>query len=188
MKITINYHHMKHFSTILVAVLLLISTSSFGQNLKFGHVDFEYLIALMPDRDSAYAKLSIYGQSLEQTLQELQTELQTKYNTFQRQQATWTAAVLETKQKELNDINNNLMSFQETASQEYDQMRTVLLTPVYQKARATIEKIGKEKGLVYIHNSPQLLYIDTNISEDLLPAARRELGIPADKVPAQLPQ
>ena len=179
---------MKHFSTILIAALLLISTSSFGQNLKFGHIDFEYLVALMPDRDSAYAKLNIYGQSLEEQLQDMQNELQTKYSTYQRQNATWTAAVLEAKQKELQDLNNNLVSTQEAASQEYAQMQNVLLTPVYQKARATIEKIGKDKGLIYIYNTPQMLYIDTNISEDLLPTARRELGISADKVPATLPQ
>jgi len=179
---------MKHFSTILIAALLLISTSSFGQNLKFGHIDFEYLVALMPDRDSAYAKLNIYGQSLEERLQDMQNELQAKYNTYQRQNATWTAAVLESKQKELQDLNNNLATTQEAASQEYAQMQNVLLTPVYQKARATIEKIGKDKGLIYIYNTPQMLYIDTNISEDLLPTARRELGIPADKVPAALPQ
>ena len=181
---------MKRFSTILIAVLLLISTSSFGQNLKFGHIDVDYLVALMPDRDSAMVKLNIYGQTLEQTLQDMQTEFQTKYNTFQRQQATWTAAVLEARQKELQDLNNNLMAYQETANQEYSQMQSVLFAPVFQKAQTVVEKIGKDKGLIYIFNMSQrpILYVDTNISEDLLPAARRELGIPADKVPMQLPQ
>ena len=182
---------MKHFSKILVAVLLLISTSSFGQSLKFGHIDIEFLVALMPDRDSAHAKLDIYGQTLEQTLQDLQAEFQTKYNIFQRQQATWTAAILEVKSKELQDLNSNISAYQETASQEYSQMYNVLMTPVYQKAQAAVDKIGKEKGLIYVFNMSQrpILYVDTNLSEDLLSAAKRELGIPADKeVPAPLPQ
>ena len=181
---------MKHFSKILVAAFLLISTSSFGQNLKFGHIDLDYLVALMPDRDSAMVKLNAHAQTLEQTLMDMQSEFQTKYNAFQRQQATWTAVVLETKSKELQDINNNITTFQETASDELTQMQSALFTPIYQKAQVAIEKIGKEKGLVYIFNTSirPFLYVDTNTSEDLLPALRREFGISADKVPMQLPQ
>jgi len=179
---------MKHLSKILIAAFLLISTSSFGQNLKFGHIDIEYFVALMPDRDSALVKLNIYAQSLQETLEDMQTEFQTKYTAYQRQQATWTAAVLETKGRELQELDNRLSQYQQTASEEYSQMQAVLFTPVYQKAQATVEKIGKDKGLVYVFNTSvrPLLYIDTNVSEDLLPAARIELGIPADKVPVQL--
>ena len=178
---------MKHLLS-LVAAFLLISTASFGQNLKSGHIDIEYLVALMPDRDSALVKLNIYAQSLEETLQDMQAELQTKYNTFQRQQATWTAAVLETKQRELQELDSRLAQYQQSASEEYSQMQSILLTPVYQKAQATVDKIGKEKGLVYVFNTSTrpLLYIDSTLSEDLLPIARIELGIPADKVPMQL--
>jgi len=181
---------MKRFSTFLIAGFLLISTSSFGQGLKFGHIDFEYLIALMPDRDSAAVKLSIYGRTLQETLEDIQTEFQTKYNAFERQQATWTAAVLETKQRELRELDSRLSQYQQTASEEYSQMQAVLLTPVYQKAQAVVEKIGKDKGLIYIFNTSErpLLYTDTTLSEDLLPAARKELGIPDDKVPMQLSQ
>ena len=181
---------MKHFSTILIAVFLLISTSSFGQNLKFGHIELEYLVALMPDRDSAALKLNNYAKTLQETLEDMQTEFQTKYSAFQRQQATWTAAVLETKQRELQELDSRLSQYQQTATEEYSQMQTVLFTPVYQKAQAVVEKIGKDKGLIYIFNTSQrpLLYIDTALSEDLLPTARRELGIPADKLPMQLSQ
>ena len=180
---------MKHLSS-LMAALLLISSASFGQNLKFGHIDIEYLVALMPDRDSAQVKLSIYAQSLQQTLEDIQTELQTKYATYQRQQATWTAAVQETKQRELQELDARLAEYQQSASNEYQEMYNVLFAPVYQKAQATVDQIGKSKGLVYIFNTSTrpLLYIDSTLSEDILPAARVALGIPADKVPVQLQQ
>ena len=180
---------MKHLSS-LMAALLLISSASFGQNLKFGHIDIEYLVALMPDRDSAQVKLNIFAQTLEQTLLDIQTEFRTKYDTFQRQQATWTAAVLETKQRELQEIDGRLSQYQQSAQEDYQQMYNALFAPVYQKAQTTVDQIGKNKGLVYIFNTSTrpLLYIDDTLSEDILPAARVALGIPADKVPVQLQQ
>ena len=181
---------MKHLSKFLLAAFLLISTTSFGQNLKFGHIDIEQLVSVMPDRDSAVAILNKYGMTLQETLQDMQIEFQTKYNTFERQQATWTAAVLETRRKELQELDQRLAEYQQSAQEEYAQMQNALVAPVYQQAQATVEKIGRDKGLVYVFNTSNqpLLYIDENISEDLLPIAKRELGIPADKVPMQISQ
>src|SRR3989339_580403 len=48
---------MKHLSKILLVLFVLASTTGFSQNLKFGHINSEELISLMPDRDSALVKL-----------------------------------------------------------------------------------------------------------------------------------
>jgi hypothetical protein len=48
---------MKHLSKILLVLFLAVSTTSFSQALKFGHLNTQELVALMPDRDSAAVKL-----------------------------------------------------------------------------------------------------------------------------------
>ncbi len=179
---------MKHFSKILLALFLLVSSTGFAQSLKFGHINTQELISVMPERDSALVKLEKHADELEATLQELQGEFQSKLNTYQQRQATWTAAILEARTKELQELDARIQQYQQTASQEYQQLQQMLFTPVLQKANETITKIGKERGLIYIFDtaSGTIPFINTDISEDILPLAKAALKIPLDKKPMQL--
>ena len=180
---------MKRIATVLLLLICVIGTSS-AQNLKFGHINSQELISLMPERDSALIKLQDYTNELEQTITEMQQEYQTKYNTYQQKQATWTAAVLEAKQRELIGIQQRLEQFSQGAQQEYQQMQQILLSPVFQKANEAIAKVAKDNGfaLIFDLSVGGVIYYDEQISVNILPMAKSELGIPAEKVaPTQLP-
>lgn len=178
---------MKHFSKIILSLLLFVSVSASAQNLKFGHINSQELISLMPERDSAVLKLEKYAENLEETMQAMQVEFQTKLNTYQQRQATWTAAVLESRTKELQQLESNIQQFQQTASQEYQQMQQILFTPVLQKANDVINKIGKDNGFIYIFDTAagNIPFINTDLSQDILPLAKAALNIPADKKAVQ---
>ncbi|PKP41868.1 MAG: hypothetical protein CVT93_06525 [Bacteroidetes bacterium HGW-Bacteroidetes-10] len=182
---------MKHLSKFLLALFVVVSASASAQTFKFGHLNSQELVALMPDRDSAAAKLEKYAADLNETMEAMQVEFNTKLNTYQQKQATWTAVVLEAKQKELQEIQTRLEQFQQNAGQEYQAMQGQLLSPVYKKANDAIQKIGKEKGFTYIFDlsTGSIPYFSTEMSIDVLPLAKAELGIPADKkLPVQQPQ
>ncbi|MDP3452097.1 MAG: OmpH family outer membrane protein [Bacteroidales bacterium] len=178
---------MKHLSKILLLLFILVASSGFAQNLKFGHINSQELIAVMPERDSAIVKLEKYADDLEENLQAMQSEFQTKLNTYQQRQASWTAAILESRTKELQELDARIQQYQQTASQEYQQMQQLLYAPVFQKANETIQQIGKERGLIYIFDtaSGTVPYINSDMSEDILPLAKAALKIPADKKPMQ---
>ncbi|HQB24286.1 MAG TPA: OmpH family outer membrane protein, partial [Bacteroidales bacterium] len=170
--------------------LTAVTSTVAAQTLKFGHINSQELIGLMPERDSALVKLQTYTHELEDTIAEMQQEYQTKYNTYQQRQATWSAAVLESKQRELIELQQRLEQFSQGAQQEYQQMQQVLFSPVFQKANEAIEKVAKEQGFAFIFDlsAGGVIYYDANISVDVLPLAKTALGIPAEKVaPSQLP-
>ncbi len=180
---------MKRFSTLLVLLTCVLGSAS-AQTLKFGHINTQELIGLMPERDSALIKLQNYTQELEDTIAEMQQEYQTKYNTYQQRQATWSAAVLESKQRELIELQQRLEQFSQGAQQEYQQMQQILFSPVFQKANEAIEKVAKEQGFAFVFDlsAGAVIYFDENSSVDVLPLAKTVLGIPAEKVaPTQLP-
>jgi len=181
---------MKHLTRALLLLFFFSATTSFAQTFKFGHISSQELIDLMPERDSALVKLEKYSQELQATLKEIQTEYETKALQYQQKQATWTAATLEIKQKELDDIRSNYDQFNQKAQYEYQQMRQLLFVPVYQKAREAIEAIGKEEGFTYIFDlsTGPVAYFDKDKSIDILPVAKKRLNIPEDKKPMQLPQ
>lgn len=180
---------MKHVSKFLLLLFVLAGTTSFAQTtVKFGRINSEELIALMPERDSAFIKLDKLSKELQENMEALQNEFQTKYATYQQKQATWTAALLETKQRELQDLQNRYQQLQQSAPQDFQAEQQKLLTPVYQKANETIKALGKENGCAFVFDlsTGAIPYFDEAQSIDLLPLARKKLGIPADKVPMQI--
>ncbi len=144
----------------------------------------------MPDRDSALIKLDAFAKDLQENMDAMQTEFQTKMNTYQQKQATWTAVVLEAKRAELQDLQTRYEKFQSDAGQNYQQMQQILFAPVYQKAKETIIKIGKDNGFTYIFDTStgSLPFINESQSVNIMSMAKTALGIPADKKPMQIPQ
>lgn len=179
---------MKVISKISILVLILVSGSVVAQTPKFGHINLQDLINVMPERDSALVKLEKYGNELQENLTAIQNEYQTKLQAYQQKSATWTAATLETKQKELVDIQNRYEQYQTSANTEFQQMQQTLFAPVYQKANEVLAKLGKANNMVYIFDisSGNIPYVDPNLSIDVLPLAKADMKIPADKKPMQL--
>ena len=178
---------MKNVTKILALVMVLFATQSFAQT-KLGHINMQELINLMPERDSAVIKLENYAKELDETMQGMQQEFNTKYQTYQQKSATWTAAILEAKTKELQEMQERLQMFQQNAQQEMGQLQQTLYAPVFDKANKAIEKIGTDGGFTYIIDlSAGAVIFKGASSIDLLPMAKEELGIPASKVaPTQL--
>ncbi len=173
---------MKNVTKILALVLVFFATQSFGQTLKFGQINIQELVVLMPESDSARAKLESYAKELDETLKGMQQEFNTKMQTYNQKSATWTAVILESKTKELQEMEGRLRQYQANAQQEYSAMEQSLYMPIFKKANDAIDKIGKDGGYTYIFDLSQggILYNGAS-TVDILPLARKELGIPADK-------
>ena len=169
---------------LLALCVVSFSALSHAQNLKFGHVNAGELVNLMSERDSAVVKLQAYQNDLEETLDGMMTEYNTKLNEYQRKNNEWAPVVLETKQRELQELGQRIQQFQQNAQQEMAEMQQTLMSPVIEKAQNAITKIAKANNLVYVFDlsAGSVIYQDSSQSLDLLPLAKKELGIPAEKV------
>lgn len=174
---------------IIISALLLIGIVSVaGAQPKFGHIASQELVALMSEMDSARISLQAYQTDLEETLRGMEDEYNNKYTEYQRKAQTWTPAIRESKEKDIQDLVQRIQQFQQTAQQEMQEMQQRLYAPVFEKAQKAIEKVAKEKGLIYVFDTNAVLYRDDTQSIDLMPAAKAALGIPAEKVaPTQIP-
>jgi len=175
---------------IILSTLLIFGVASMAgaQVPTSGHLYFEELVYLMPEMDSARISLQAYATDLQETLQAMEDEYNNKYTEYQRKASTWTPAVQKTKEEDIQNLVQRIQQFQQTAQQEMQQMEQKLSEPCYNKARAAVEKVAKENNLTYVFLVGTLLYVDTTKSLDILPLAKKELGIPAEKVaPTQIP-
>lgn len=174
----------------LILILFFAALATMGANAqKFGHINTSELVSLMAETDSARVQLEAYQNELIEEMDAMQTEYNTKLNTYQQKSATWTAAIRESKENELREIAQRLEQFQQTAQNDLGNMQQTLMMPIYQKAQEAIDKLGKENNLMYIFDTSAgaIIYMDDTQSMNLLPKAKEALGIPAEKVaPSQL--
>ena len=162
----------------IVAVAALVSLSVSAQNLKFAHVNFTELVQLMPEADEARAAISASTKEAEETYQSMMEEFQNKYSQYQQKASTWTAAIKDSKEKELSEIQNRIQEFQQNIQQELQQQQAQLMAPIQEKAMQAVEKLAKEGGYIYVFERSQLLFINESQSTDLTPQARKALNIP----------
>jgi len=166
-------------SLALIAILLVsVNFASAQKNYKFGHINSNEFISIMPDKAIAQKELQVYAKQLEDQLGAMQTELETKYNEYLTQEGTLTKLVKDTRQKELNDLNSRIQEFQTTAQESYQQKEAELLQPIMDKANDAIQSVGKENGFTYIFDvGIGALVFFSEDSEDILPLVKAKLGI-----------
>lgn len=162
---------------VLFVLLIGFNVSNAQTKLKLGHVDSNELLKLMPGRDSALNQITAYAKMLENQLKGMQNELQTKYDEYMTMEKNLTELIKQTKQKEIQDIQLRIETFQQSAEEDLDKKQNELLKPIIDKAKAAIEKVAKENQFTYIFDAGvgMLLYSDPTL--DILPLVKKELGI-----------
>jgi outer membrane protein len=170
---------MKNLSkAVIILFLVVFTTASFAQvKQKFGHIDSNELLKLMPGRDSATAKITAYSKTLETQLKGMQNELETKYQEYQQMEPTITDLIKQTKQKELQDIQARIETFQQSAQDDLEKKQNELLKPIIDKAKAAIEKVAKDNQFTYIFDAGLGVLLYTDPTQDILPLVKKELGL-----------
>lgn len=167
-----------YFKTMMVLLMVgMISTGAFAQKQKYGYINSDELMQIMPGADTAVAKYQEYGQSLDTILTTMQQELNSKYESFNANQAKMSDLVKQTKTKELQELQERIKSFQTSAQEELRKKQNELLQPIIDKAKIAIEKVAKANGYTLIIDSRQGILLYAAATEDILPLVKKELGI-----------
>jgi outer membrane protein len=173
---------------ILIAAMALMSVAAMAQDFKFGYVDFNELIMLMPEMDEARAALEENQKTNEEILMAMYQEYQSKMQAYEKNSATWTQAVREMKEKEIMQLEQNLQQNQQVLQQEIQQLQQSLQAPIYEKAQKAIDELAKAKGISIVFEVNALLYFNPEHGVNLTPEARTALNIPADRTLEKLQQ
>ncbi len=166
---------------LLLSVILMTGVFTSGQAQskgKFGHIDSGKLLNMMPEREKAKKDLQTYSKQLEDQLTTMQTELQNKYNDYLSKKDSLSDILLQTREKELQDIQTRIQNFQTSAQQDLQKKEQGLLQPIIEKAKNAIKEVAKEKGYSYVFDTSvgALLYWPED-SDDLLPLVKKKLGL-----------
>lgn len=161
--------------TLLIA-LVFTANSIFAQTLKFGHVDSQELLKSMPERAAAEATLQQEAKKLQDMLEESRVEYNKKLEKYVQSKDSLPALVLQTKEAELQELQQRIQTFQGNAQKSLQEKESQLLQPIVEKAQKAIKEVGKENGLVYVFDVNSLLYVSEQ-SVDVTPLVKTKLGI-----------
>ena len=163
----------------VVALAALATLTASAQTL--GKVNFNELVMLMPEMDAAREAIAASQKEAEETYSAMLEEYQSKMSQYQQKQTTWTAAIRESKERELMEIQNRIQEFQQSISQELQQQQNQLTAPIQEKANKAVTDIAKAKGITILFDVSQAIYFDESKVVDLTPDARKALNIPASR-------
>ena len=167
----------KAIKLTLAVALVMGSTSLFAQ--KFGRINTQEIIMAMPETKTMQENMETYAKELQDNIETMNVEFNTKLQDFQKNYNTFSDAIKEMKEKELQDMQNRTREFQERAQQDYQKKQNELLGPIIEKAKAAIDKVSAANAytVVFDPSTGSLAYFDEATLTDIAPQVKKELGI-----------
>lgn len=166
---------MKMILRAVVMSLVLFGGTVSAQG-KFGHIDMQMLISVMPETQTAQVELKAYADDLQKQLEEMQSEFQVKLQEFQQAETTMSEAVKQAKGGDLQDLQQRIQTFNGQAQQDITAKQNETFKPIVEKANEAIATVAKSNNLIYVFETNTLIYKSTE-SVDVLPLVKRSLGI-----------
>ena len=170
---------MKNLQKILLVLLFVSFTVGVDAQTKpkFGHIDSQELLKLMPGKDSAKIVIDKFRKELENQLMAMQSELETKYNSYLTERDSLTPLIQQIREKEIQDLQARIEQFQSDATKLFQNKEESLLQPIIDKAKAAIEKVAKDNKYTYVFDSGVGVLLYKEDSDDILPLVKKELGL-----------
>jgi len=158
---------------------LLLAGGATAQTGKVGFVDTQAIISSLPEYTAAQNSLASFEQTLiTASIKSKQEALESKYATYQAEQATMGDARKEVMQQEIKLLEQefNQMLSANQIPQKLQQKQVELFGPVEQKASELISQVAKEGGysVVFDVNQVPLIYADP--SANMMPMILAKLG------------
>ncbi|MAX05254.1 MAG: hypothetical protein CMD28_03290 [Flavobacteriales bacterium] len=160
----------------LLTALTILTLSSIAQN-KFGYIDSQELLLLMPDRKNAEIEVQNFAKTLEAQLELMTAEYQESIQEYQANEATFSDLVKQDKIAEITGLEQRIQAFQQNAQQSLQQKEQELLDPILAKARKAIEDVAKEGDFTYIFDKSQGTILYVKESENVLTLVKRKLNL-----------
>jgi len=159
-----------------LTLLSLLTLHSISQN-KFGYIDSQELLLLMPERKTAENEVQNFAKTLESQLGSMTAEYQESVQEYQANEANYTDLVKQDKVAEITGLEQRIQTFQQNAQQSLQAKEQELLEPILSKARKAIEDVASEGNFTYIFDKSQGSILYVKESENILELVRKKLNL-----------
>jgi outer membrane protein len=165
---------MKKVFFVVVAIFMAYSASA---QQKFGHVDSDELLEMMPEKAEAEKQMEAFAKEFQGALESMAKEYESKVADYQAKEKDMTNLVKQSKVKEITDLERRIQEFQSQAQGEIQKKEQELLAPIIEKARKAIDAVATEKGYTYVFDNSSGVLLFAKDSENLMAEVKAKLGL-----------
>jgi outer membrane protein len=158
----------------LASGLLLVSHSAQAQT-KIGYISLSEVIGAMPETKKADTLLQQFRDALVASATEKQNTLEADIAKFNKDSATYSAAVKEVKRKALQQQVQEIQGADQQIQQELQKKQEELSAPLQKKAIDAVQAVAKENGYTYV--LPKEYVIVSPPGDDLILLVKKKLGL-----------
>ena len=159
---------------LLLAIMIAFPMSLFAQ--KFGVINTTELMQALPEVKTVTEQMEAASKKYEDEFSKLQEAFNKKFQEFQALEASTPATIKERRTQELQEIDNKIQRFRETAQQDLQRQNQQLMAPVQEKVVKAIQGVGAEGGYTFIFENVMPIYTGTDVT-DVTPLVKAALGI-----------
>lgn len=164
----------------LLSILMLAALpfTASAQSI-IGYFSCDSILKAMPDYIIAERNLADLRAKYDAELRRAEEEFNAKYEEFLEGQRDFVPSILQKRQGELQDLMQKNVAFKKEAQRLLTQAENDALTPIRQKLKQAVAKVGKAQGYAVIINTDNdaCPYLDPEMSDNIESMLRAELGI-----------
>ncbi|MCW4450606.1 OmpH family outer membrane protein [Kaistella sp. BT6-1-3] len=164
---------MKKLSVLFAAVMMLVTSGAVNAQ-KVASMDYEAVLAAMPETKKMTTDLDTFSKTKGDELQKQAEAFQKEVQQYQADGAKLTEAQRTAKEGELQKKQQNLQQLQQTAQNDLAQRRDAAVKPIIDKLNNAVAKVAKANGFDFIIDSTALIYKG---GPDATPLVKKELGL-----------
>jgi outer membrane protein len=164
------------FLTFVLANIFLVLTAQEG---KFGYLDFNSTLKLMPEYLEAEINLQKMQSDYKAEIERSKREFERQYIEFMLEQEHLSASIVAKRQKELQLLMDNNAQFRDKVQEELESQRVNMLDPIKKKLLSVISKVCSDQGLDYVIDTGSQAYLVINSEKgvDISNSVFSSLGI-----------
>jgi len=167
---------MKNLKSLFIALLMALPMTFTYAQSKVAHIDTQKLIGEMPEVIAAQKQLEQLEKTYTSEIENTYKEFQTKAQSYSADAANQTDVTNQARQKELETMQQNINQYRETAAQDLQKKQVEMMRPLYDKARAAIEKVAAAQGFDYVLDASAGGSVIMAKGKDLMADVKAELG------------
>lgn len=161
---------------LLLMLLMCAPVAAFAQ--KFGHVNTQEIIQVMPEYTKAKTEIDALQKQYEDDLKSMQDELTKKSQAYEKEQATLPDNIKQRREQELQDMYQKIQQSYQDNQQALGKASQEKMSAITTKILDAIKQVGQAGGYVYIMDvAGGIPYISTTLSTDVTADVKAKLGL-----------
>jgi outer membrane protein len=177
----------KQILPLLMAISLLLGANKADAQQKLAYVNLREVIKMMPEFAKASEEMAAYQQVLQQQANGYDKTWDSLQWGAGPDAVELTGVQKEKKRQQLNEAYRKADNFAKQEAPKLLQQRDLeLMTPIQQKAIATIQAVARENGITHVFNKEELVAFP--LGDDLLPLIALKLNLTLNKPDTLVPE